>query len=67
MYAVPTGAIRSSATGLAGSEAGMVEAEGLAGSAAAIVGEDLRPSFMGLSSRVAGKEGGGTALGAGAC
>lgn len=58
--------MRSSATGLAGSEAEMVEAEVLAGPEAAVVGEDFKPLFMGLSSRVAGKREGATVLAAGA-
>lgn len=66
VYAVPTGAMRSSATGLAGSEATVVGAEGLARSGAAVIGDDLRPLFIDLSSWAAGKGEGTTTLAAGA-
>lgn len=66
VYAVPTGAMRSSATGLAGSEAIVVGAEGLARSGAAMIGDDLTPLSIDLSSWVTGKGEGTTTLAAGA-
>lgn len=66
VYAVPTGAMRSSATGLAGSEATVVGAEGLARSGAAVIGDGLRPLFIDLSSWATGKGEGTTPLAAGA-